>query len=84
MERMNKITSHWLEEILYDYNIKSRYELEKLGRLSQSTTSDIIKNNTSIHKISVETLYKIVLAIAKNNETLNYNKVLIDIIDKYY
>lgn len=75
---------HWLEKLMEEYGIRSRYQIEKLGDLKQTTTSAIIVNNTNFKDISFSTVKKLVDVILKIHPDLERGEVMKNLSEKYY
>jgi predicted transcriptional regulator len=75
-------TKHWLQQILDENNL-TRYQVYKSTGLSQTTMSDILKNNTRFSEIKVTTLHALTLAIVKKDFTKDYLDVIGDMMDRF-
>lgn len=74
---------HWIEAIIHDFGIGTRYKLEQLEGPSQQTTSNWIARDMPFKSISIEMLLKIVDAILAQNPDIDKEVLLTGLIRDY-
>lgn len=64
---------HPIDQLCKEYNL-TRYKLSKLSGVAETTLSNLVKRNSSVGRISVDTLHAISIALDTDMDDL-YKKL---------
>ncbi|WP_088825647.1 MULTISPECIES: helix-turn-helix domain-containing protein [Listeria] len=62
---------HWIERFMYDFDIRSRYELSKISGISQTTLSGLINRDTKIANTKYDTIKSLAEAVGIDMNTID-------------